>query len=371
MNIKNIVSLKVLLPFVFLLLSLGNLVAQDIEYGVEVDTNMIVIGDQIHLKLKVKQPDNVTVVFPQLNDTIVSGIEIIEKKPIDTIKLENNWRMLVQEYVVTSFDTGVYHIPAFPFVLKSQNFDNVVRSNDFYIGVTSFAVDTTKGFFDIVLPIDTPLSLAEILPYVFWTLWGILVIGLLVWLYKKYRRKEPVFAKHGKPQEPPHIIAFSDLDHIKGENLWQRGKVKEYYSRVTEVIRGYLENQFDINALEQTTDEIMEDVNAEQLISKDVSDKLKDMLTRADFVKFAKAEPLPDENHRILTDAYEIVTQTRKTLADKLQKEEEAKIVADASKKAAEEAEKNKNSFIPEKSSVEVKKEAEESAAQSHETNNN
>ncbi len=371
MNIKNIVSLKVLLPFMFLLLSLGNLVAQDIEYGVEVDTNMIVIGDQIHLKLKVKKPDNVTVVFPQLNDTIVSGIEILEKKPIDSTKLENNWRMLVQEYVVTSFDTGLYHIPALPFVVKSQNFDNVVRSNDFYIGVTSFAVDTTKGFFDIVLPIDTPLSLAEILPYVYWTVLGILVALLLLWLYKKYRRKESVFVKHEKKKEPPHIIAFSSLDLIKGENLWQRGKVKEYYTRVTEVIRVYLEDQFGIYALEQTTDEIMEDVKADPLISKDVCDKLKDMLTRADFVKFAKAEPLPDENHKTLTDAYEVVTQTRKILADKQQKEEEARIAAEAGKRAAEEAEKNKNNFIPGQPSVEIKKEAEESAAQSHETNNN
>lgn len=371
MNIKNIVSLKVLLPFILFLLSLGTSVAQDIEYGVEVDTNMIVIGDQIHLKFKVKQPDNINVVFPQLNDTIVNGIEIVEKKPMDTTKLENNWRLLVQEYVVTSFDTGLYHIPAFPFVIKSQNFDNVVRSNEFYIGVTAFPVDTTKGYFDIILPIETPISLAEILPYVFWTFWGLLVAAVLVWLVMKHKRKEKVFARSEKPKDPPHIIALSDLDHIKGENLWQRGMVKEYYSKVTEVIRVYLENQFGIMALEQTTDEIMENVIAEQLISKDISDRLKDMLIRADFVKFAKAEPLPDENHKTLTDAYEIVTQTRKSLAAKQQKEEEARAAEEAKKKAIEETQAKMNNTLPENASVEVKKEAEQSAAQSHETNNN
>lgn len=371
MNIRNIVSLKVLLPFVILLLSIGNINAQDIEYGVEVDTNMIIIGDQIHMKFVVKKPDNVKVVFPQLNDTIVNGIEILEKKPLDSTKLKNNWRLLEQEYVVTSFDTGVYHIPAFPILIKSQNFDNIVRSNEFYIGVSSFAVDTTKGYFDIVLPIDTPLSFAEIFPYIFWGFWGILIIAALVWLFIKYRRKESVFVKHQKPKDPPHIIALSNLDIIKKENLWQKGDVKEYYSRVTGVVRTYLEDQFQINALEQTTDEIMDAVNKDQLISSDVCDRLKDILTRADFVKFAKAKPLPDENNKTLTNAYEIVTQTRKTIADKQRREEEALVKAEAGNNAAEEAVKHENSIISGQSSIDVIKEAEKSAAQSHETNNN
>lgn len=382
MHIKNIVLLKFLLPVVLWFLSLGTSLAQDLEYGVEVDTNMIVIGDHIHFKLKVKQPDNVKVLFPELKDTIVNGIEIIEKKPLVTKKLDDNWRLLVQEYVVTSFDTGVYKIPALPFTIKSENFDNVVRSNELYIGVTAFAVDTTKGYFDIMMPIETPLSWAEILPYVFWSFWGLLVAALIVWLFTKYKRKEKVFGRAEKPKDPPHIIALSSLDKVKGEKLWQRGLVKEYYSDVTEVIRAYLENQFDIRAMEQTTDEIMDDVSDEELITKDLKEKLKDMLVRADFVKFAKAEPLADENHKTLTDAYDIVTETRKLVAAKQQKEEEERAAEEAKKKALQELENAKkkaletgaisdNSSSPSAESVEVKKEAEDSAAHSKETSNN
>ncbi len=382
MYIKNVALLKFLFPVILLLSSFSTALAQDIEYGVEVDTNMIVIGDHIHFKIKVKQPDNIKVLFPEFKDTIVTGIEIIEKKHLVTKKLENNWRLLEQEYVITSFDTGLYHIPAMPFTIKSENFDNIVRSNEFYIGVTSFAVDTTKGYFDIVMPIDTPLNWAEILPYGLWFLGAILVVFLLVWLIRKYKRKERVFGKIEKPKDPPHVIALNCLDRVKEDKLWQRGYVKEYYSSVTEVIREYLENQFSIRAMEQTTEEIINDVSSQELITKDSRWKLEDMLIKADFVKFAKAEPLADENHKILVDAYSIITETRKLIVAKEQKEEEKKSLEEAKEDTVEEykATKDKDvvaecfceSKISQKQSVDdVNKGSEESDIQSMETNNN
>lgn len=341
-RIKKILSFNILLPLIALLMCCGNVKAQDMEYGVEVDTNMIVIGDRIHFKFLVNKPNNIKVEFPQLNDTIVKGLEILEKKPLDSLETEKGWRQFTQEYVATSFDTGVYHIPSFEFTVKGKNFDNVVRSKEFYVGVVSFAVDTEKGFFDIMLPIDTPLSFKEILPYIYWAIAAAMLILLIVMLWRKFRKKEAVFVKKEKPKDPPHLIALSDLDKIKKDSLWQKGRVKEYYTRVTEVLRVYLEDQFGINALEKITTEIVDDVKNEPLISDVLTAKLEDILVRADFVKFAKAEPLPDENHKTITDAYEIVTKSRKAYIDKKQREKEQREKEEEERRLKEEEELNK-----------------------------
>jgi len=68
--------------------------------------------------------------------------------------------------------------------------------------------------------------------------------------------------KSGKPdQRPPprpaHEIAFEQLALLKEKKLWQQGLIKQYYSEATEIFRRYLENRYAMQAMEETTDEIL------------------------------------------------------------------------------------------------------------------
>lgn len=289
------------------------------NYSVALDTNVIVIGDQINLTFRAKLPVGTDIEFPILKDTVVKGIEIINTGKLKTISVKEGIDEKYLEYKITAFDTGVYKIPSFPIKIKAKGHDNIVRSEAIYLGVTTFKVDTQKGFADIYMPKNTPLNFAEIIPYLLWVLLGLGIIILGIFLYRKWKNKEPLFHILEKPKEPAHVIAYRELDRIKKDKLWERGNVKDFYTDVTNALRVYIENQFGVMAMEQTSIEILEDVRKVEYFDAKSIEKLEDILLRADFVKFAKAQPLGNENQKAIDYAYEIVSHTYKAVADKVQ----------------------------------------------------
>lgn len=288
---------------------------------VKLDTNVIVIGDQINLQLSVEQSKEVKIGFPVFSDSIVNGVEIIKQTPQDTTALENGVIKVDKNYTITSFDAGVYKLKPFEF----QVFDNVtrvLRTDTLLLGVKTMQIDTTKGNFDIVMPIQTPVSFAEIAP---WLLGGLLVLALIVFLiwYFRFRQKdEPLFAI-SKPIEPAHVIALKKLDEIKQQKLWQGGKVKQFHSDLTDTIRTYLDERYNMSTQESTTDEILQAVKSVEVNNKWHAN-LREILERADLAKFAKFQPLPNENEQSLKYAYQIIESTILVEKEEEKKEEES-----------------------------------------------
>ena len=164
---------------------------------------------------------------------------------------------------------------------------------------------------DIKLPYKAPVTFKEILP---WALAGyviLFIISFLVYYFEKRKKNEKIFVRRPKPKEQPHVIAYRELDRLKGEKLWQKSKIKEYYSHLTEILRVYIEDRFYVRAMEQTTDETMESFKQNQLLDSLLFDSLKNTLLMADLAKFAKAVPLADENEKCLKDAYMFIDRTK------------------------------------------------------------
>jgi hypothetical protein len=170
--------------------------------------------------------------------------------------------------------------------------------------------DTTARIFDIIEPYKAPLTLGEIIP---WLLIAAIMAALLWFLFRLFKR---LFRRKGKPEvvinpDPAHIIAFRDLELLKEENLWQKGEVKQYYSRLTEIVRQYLENRYQVFSLELTTSETLEELVRTGFKRDEVYNNLKTILTGADLVKFAKYKPEPAENDLHFHNAWEFVDLTR------------------------------------------------------------
>jgi hypothetical protein len=125
--------------------------------------------------------------------------------------------------------------------------------------------------------------------------------------YKQRKAEQPVIKKI--IQIPSHVRALSALDKLESEQLWQKGKVKEYHSNITGIIRGYFEERFNLPALELTTSEQMQQLktvpSAENILSI-----TNEFLNNADLVKFAKFIPLPSVNEEMMKQAKEIVNST-------------------------------------------------------------
>ena len=288
--------------------------AQQIKATASLDSSNILLGDQVKLFLEIDHPKNVGVQFPQVPDTIAGKIEVLNRSGIDSFNVDDEKNLKqIQSYLITCFDSGVYRIPPYWFKINVNGKVDSVPSNGVTLQVHTMAIDTTKGPTDIKMPYGAPLTLKEVIPYIL----GVILIGAIIFLIlysiKRKKNNQPLFSKPPKPKEPAHVVALRELDRIKDEKLWQKDKVKQYYSEVTDVIRNYIEDRFDLPAMEKTTDEIVESFKyRNDLISEKSFSNLSRILSLADLVKFAKYQPLPDDNNLTLVDTYFFVNDTKK-----------------------------------------------------------
>ena len=312
MRLKYILSLLVA-AFVF-----ANVSAQQVQVKAKLDTNEALIGDQIGLELSVLQSANDTVLLPIFENKLTDNIEVIEQFAPDTLKQINGTLEIKQKVLITAFDSGQYVIPHIPFLYVNDT----LKSNALLFKVNTVPVDTTKAIKDIKGPYEAPVSLAEILPWVFGGLGLILLILLLIYIIRKIIRKEP-FIRKVKPLEPAHVIAYRDLKKLKEQNLWQKEKIKEYYTELTDILRKYLWNRYAIRTLERTSDEILQSLKNSPFYDEQPYLLLKDIFYLSDLVKFAKFKPLPDEHQKCYEDALRFVDKTKLEIIEDDQEDSE------------------------------------------------
>lgn len=275
----------------------------------KVDTTQIRIGEQI--LYEISTPSQSKVLFPQLKLDSLKHIEIVQDFPIDTLK-----NRLYKKYLLTSFDSGQYTIPAQEVFISNQRF----LTDSILIQVGTVAVDTTKqGLFPIKPIYKAPPKTWHEYLYLLWWLLGILLlIGLVWWL--AFRSKKMIQWKP-KVVLTPFDIALNQLKVLDEKNLIGQQKIKEYYTELTDIVRNYIEQDVKISAMEITSDElirILKKTNKYKKlgISRDQINHLELFLHNADLVKFAKAKP---ELETLKSDRSfaEIVLKELKTVVSK------------------------------------------------------
>jgi hypothetical protein len=304
-----------MLRYIFAVLALGGSLlsnSQELRVTASIDSVVLPIGQQTKVRLDVVQPKEVILNFPLFGNELFDKIEILEQSDVDSATIDETTLRLSKTYTVTSFDSGFYAIPPFVLTIDSQSGGGQILSNPLALKVLTFDVDTTQGIFDVKPIQSVPYTLAEIVP---WVVGGVLFVGLIIffiWLFRRLRRNEPVFSiVREKVIEPPHIIALRELDQIKKEKLWQTGRVKEFYTQLTDVLRTYIEGRYNVQALEMTSGETLQELKSVMGDEQGALQNLKQVLLTADMVKFAKASPLPDENDLSMMNAYFFVNQTK------------------------------------------------------------
>lgn len=299
---------------IFLIFSSLFSVSQEVRVAATLDTNSILIGDQIRLNLQFSGPSGTRVRWPLFADTLTKNLNIVRYGTIDTIPSEDQrLTLLTQRLTITSFDSGYYAIPPIPFYYVEDQ-DTTVRMAETYpllLAVHSVAVDTTQPIKPIKGPMKVPLTFREILPWLLLALAILLVIGGVFYYLKKRKKAEPVFSFKPKLKLKPWEIALTELEKLRAKKLWQQGQIKLYYTELTDILRRYLEARFSILAMESTSAEILHDLLAKPELERAHWDQLGQVLMLADMVKFAKALPLPEENEKSLIRATEFIQHTK------------------------------------------------------------
>jgi hypothetical protein len=296
-------NMKQILLILGCLFWVGILAAQ--KAYVKADKYRFRLGEEVELQLHAAANKNVRIIWPQTSDSLGSHIDILRKGNVDTV-LRGDSFYLSQKLFITSFDSGMYSIPIFPFQFIDASGDTSEElSESLRFQILTVPVDTTQAIKPIREIMDIPFEIGPYIPWILGVLAGIvLIIGIIVYVLKK--RKPAEVLKQNKPIIPPWIRALELLQKHASSNYIQQGKIKDYYAGISDIVRGYFEERYEIPAMESVTDEIMREL--EPLITDDtLKREILNLLRNADMVKFAKMIP-PDSLHlRTIEQAKQII----------------------------------------------------------------
>jgi len=306
---------KIIIHFLLLFVALApgfKVAALESLISARIDTADILIGEQTTLYLTITIDKGKTVFWPIPTDTLMAGVEVLSLSTPDTTEIDNNRLEIKQEILITSFDSALYLLP--PFMLIDGEDTTYSDKDQIALKVSTLPVNTDapNEFFDIKDVWKPPFVWADYYPLILTILLIIILIAAIIYILKRLReRKSLIPFKKVEPLLPPHEEAIQRLDVIRQQKLWQQGKNKEYHTELTETLRYYIFRRFGVNAMEMTSNEILDAVRHEDDV-KSVYDVLRQILSLADFVKFAKLHPLPNENDLSLKNAYLFVDRTKK-----------------------------------------------------------
>jgi len=259
---------------------------QSVELRVAVDTTAVKIGEQLNYTIQVKADSTAQVSFPE--QPIFAPFELLDESPIDTLRAQSHF-LYTKKYALIQFDTGNYFLPQ-----QQVLVDGFSKIADLIsIRVDPIVVDTTKQkLYDIKPLTQVKKNYDALIAQILWGLaLGLILIGVF-YTYLFQKRKKELRAR----ELPPFERAIEELRALESEILSEQEEFKRYYSRLTDVVRRYLEEEAKIDALESTSEELLvklelrKDSGSLDLDPKTLK-SLREVLKNADLVKFAKSLP--------------------------------------------------------------------------------
>lgn len=275
------------------------------------DSLQLTMGQQTIARVDIVKSADATSELLVDKNAFPGQVEIIDWLEGDTTDIGNGLVEIKRGLLIQSFDSGVYTIP--PFLLVSG--PDTIRSNSLSLKVNPVDVTALTDIHPIADVAEFDSEWYDWLPdwitdYWVYILLGVLIVAGGVCAYLIMSKKVNVTILPQKKRLPPDQIAFNRLNALKEAQLWEKGQEKEYYTRLIDILRDYLKERFGINAMEMTSSQILKALRANKETQLSHS-RMERVVEIADFVKFAKVRPLPDDNVRAFSDSMQFVEETR------------------------------------------------------------
>jgi hypothetical protein len=274
-----------------------------------VDKSTITIGDRITYTLMVEADPQVKIEKLPYGANL-GFFEVKDYKTYEPQKTKEGRIIIKSEYIITTFTTGDYVIPPLPIIY----FDPLgkreqINSESIFIKVKS--VGATASDKDDIRPLKPPIDIPG------QKTWLYVLIGLLVFAlaggYGYFRLKTKGIKLKEIPEElkkPAWEVALNELEQLRNSPLVKKGKIKEYYITLSEIIRKYLERRYEILALDRTSEEIKQEMKRRK-IESEVYNLINQFLQSCDLVKFAKYIPSLEEIEKNWEEGYNIIVLSK------------------------------------------------------------
>ena len=282
-----------------LLLFTPQVMAQGVK--AEISPIEMMIGEQAQVTLSVNADESSKVEWPtfQPRQMLVPGVEVLSTKTLSPNSIQ---------LTLTSFDGNLYPLP--PFKVKVNGKE--LTSNELALKVVEVEVDTTQlnKFFPPKDVQDNPFLWSEWSRPFWLSVWMLILLAAGYYLYLRFRDNKPIIT-HIKIVKRllPHQKAMKEIEQIKADKMVSSENQKEYYTKLTDTLRKYIEERYGFSAMEMTSSEIIE-----RLMStgdQQSLDELRQLFTTADLVKFAKYSTMINENDANLVNAIDFINQTK------------------------------------------------------------
>ena len=301
--------MKRICVLIILVVSVLRITAQE-SVEVSIDSIQMFVGQQVHVTLTAHAKENAKVEFPVFKPTqyITPGVEVLASQEQAQQTEDNGFVARSTVYTLTSFDDTLYYLP--PMTVKIDG--KPYKSKSLALKVLTIEVDTTHvdQFFGPKDVQDNPFQWSD------WSLSFWLSVLLLVflavtyYLYLRLRDNKPIIKTIRIVKRLlPHQKAMQQIEQIKAEKMVSAENSKEYYTRLTDTLRKYIEERYGFNAMEMTSSEIIDHLMATQ--DENALSELRHLFLTADLVKFAKYSTLINENDANLVNAIDFINQTK------------------------------------------------------------
>lgn len=300
-----------------IILSVGTLVASaQVTVEAAIDSIEMLIGEQVHVTVTATMKEGSKVEFPVFKpmQQLIPGVEVLKSTELGTKGKDGGFVDRQVVYTLTSFDDTLYYLP--PFVVKVDG--KPYESKSLALKVVGIEVDTTRvdQFFGPKDVQDNPFLWSD-WSLLFWL--SVLMLVLMAvgyYLYMRLRDNKPIITHIRIVKRLlPHQKAIKEIEQIKADKMQNSENPKEYYTKLTDTLRKYIEDRYGFNAMEMTSSEIIE--RLEKALTDDTKDaatmkaELRQLFTTADLVKFAKYSTMINENDANLVSAIDFINQTK------------------------------------------------------------
>ncbi|MGS2763490.1 hypothetical protein [Sinomicrobium sp. M5D2P9] len=284
----------------------------------EIDSTRMRIGEQLHFEIAVDADSTALVVFPE--GQTFSPLEMVKAADIDTFRNKDRVN-LIRKYALTQFDSGHYTLPRQKVIVNNKEF----YTDSLQIMVSDIAVDTTaQKMYDIKPLTEVSGNYSGWVRYIIWAIVILAIAGALIYWF--FIRKKPLTQEEKEALLPPFDKALLGLKKLEESRYLIQSQYKEYYSELTNIVRAYLEEEVHISAMESTTEELVTKLEMMQQagrlnLEKDTINNFKNVLQKADLVKFARSRPdthVAEEDRKVIEN---VVVRTKEAIPEPTEEE--------------------------------------------------
>lgn len=285
-----------------------------------IDTGTIVIGEQRLLSIKVTNlmPGKAmpAVAFPTLDMLTSNDIEALTSHNDTTKRKDGTVESIEQIVTLTTFDVGHHAVMGIVIQTEEQGKAMLLAPDDslFIDAVYASTADTNKCEVRADAPFQKePLSFWDIAKWILLVL-AIAIIVIAAFLIIRSRKNHKPIPFLPKPKVvPADKKALNELESLRRKELWQKGRIKKYYTDMTDIVRRFLHNMYGISAIEMTTRQTLRAFHNISDWSEESESLLRQLLHQADMVKFAKSQPETHEHDLAMQNAINFIRKVAET----------------------------------------------------------